>query len=119
MPGTLRFAAKAGTNNMNTSNQDPTDGVLGSLLRESRPAPGLPPRFQENVWQRIEHKGQPAPASNWLEAFAALVLKPRFALAAVCALVLVGVTLGSLDGRSHARHDAQERYLAAVVAPVH
>ena len=103
---------------MNTPNQDPTDGALGSLLRESRPAPGLPPRFQENVWKRIEHKEQAAPTRNWVETLATLILRPRFALAAVCALVLVGVALGSLDGTSHARHDAQERYLAVVAMPV-
>jgi len=104
---------------MDTPNQHSADGALGSLLRESRPAPALPPRFQQDVWKRIEHKQQTAPAPTWLEAFAALILKPRFAIAAVCALVFVGITLGSLDGRSHARRDAQERYLAAVVAPVH
>jgi len=102
---------------MNTPNQDPADGTLGSLLRESRPAPGLPPRFQENVWKRIEHKEQAAPVLSWVETLAALILRPRFALAAACALVLVGVTLGSLDGTSHARQDAQERYLAAVTIP--
>lgn len=103
---------------MNTPNQNPADGKLSSLIRETRPAPGLPPRFQENVWKRIEHKEQAAPALNWIEALAALVVKPRFALATVCALVVVGVTLGSLDGTAHARHDAQERYLAAVAMQV-
>ncbi len=103
---------------MNTPNLNPNDGRLSSLLRESRPVSGLPPRFQETVWKRIEHKEQPAPALNWVEALAALVMKPRFALATVCALVVVGVALGSLDGTARARHDAQERYLAAFAMPV-
>jgi len=103
---------------MNTPNQEPADGRLSSLLQESRPTPGLPPRFQENVWRRIEHKEQAAPTLNWVEALAALVMKPRFALATVCALVVVGVALGSLDGSTQARHIAQERYLSAVAMPV-
>ena len=103
---------------MNTPNLNPEDGRLNSLLRESRPAPGLPPRFQENVWRRIEQKHADTTAPSWVESLAALILKPRFALATVCALMLVGVTLGSLNGTAHARHDAQERYLAAVAMPV-
>jgi len=98
---------------MNTPNQEPADGKLSSLLRESRPSPGLPPRFQENVWQRIDRKEHPA-AVGWLEALAALIVKPRFAVASVCALLLAGALLGSLNGTAHARHDAQERYVSAV-----
>lgn len=99
---------------MKTSNQDPADGKLGSLLRESRPTPGLPPRFQENVWRRIEHDNHTAPALNWVEALAALVLKPRFAFATVAVLLLAGGLLGSLDGTAQARRAAQDRYLEAV-----
>lgn len=103
---------------MNTPNQDRADGKLSSLLHESRPTPGLPPRFQENVWRRIEHNNHAAPALNWVEALAALIMKPRFAFATVCTLVVVGVLLGLLNGNAHARQDAQERYLAAVAMPV-
>ena len=66
----------------------------------------------------VEQKHADATAPSWVESLAALILKPRFALATVCALMLVGVTLGSLNGTAHARHDAQERYLAAVAMPV-
>lgn len=99
---------------MKTTDQEPADGKLNSLLRESRPAPGLPPRFQENVWRRIEQKHAEATAPSWVESLAALVLKPRFALASVCGLVVAGALLGSLNGTAHARHDAQERYVSAV-----
>jgi len=51
---------------------------------------------------------------DWMEALAALVLRPRFAFAAVTALLILGALLGSLDGVAHVRHDAQERYLASV-----
>ena len=102
---------------MKTTNQNPADGELSLLLRQTRPAPGLPPRFQENVWQRIERADVVPVTPNWLNALAAWVVKPRFALAVATALVLAGVVFGSLEGASQARHEAQERYLAAVAMP--
>ena len=102
---------------MNKENLNPGDARLGSLLRASRPSPSLPPRFQEGVWRRIEEAEAPVKSSGgitWLDALAALVLRPRFAFATVAALVLAGVLLGGYDGAQVARQDAQARYLAAV-----
>jgi len=99
---------------MNTPNLNPESGPLSSLLREARPVPGLPPRFQEQVWRRIEHQTDGTAAPTWIDWLAALVLKPRFAVATVCTLMLAGGLLGSINGTAHARHDAQERYVAAV-----
>jgi len=90
------------------------DPKLGALLRESRVSPSLPPRFQENVWRRIEDAEAPARSESWLDALAALILRPRFAYAAVAVLLLAGVSAGTLEGRQAARHDAQMNYLAAV-----
>lgn len=90
------------------------DTQLQTLLRGHRPSPALPPRFQQNVWRRIEDAEAPAKSESWLDAFAALILRPRFALAAVTALVLAGVFLGAMEGRQHARYDAQMNYLASV-----
>lgn len=90
------------------------DPQLQTLLRRNRPAPALPPRFQQNVWRRIEDAEAAVKPASWLDALAALILRPRFALAAATALVLAGVFLGALDGVQHARHDAQAHYLAAV-----
>lgn len=92
----------------------PADAKVSALLRQSRAAPSLPPRFQHNVWRRIEDAEATAGPSSWLDALAALVLRPRFALAAVTALVLAGVFLGAVEGRHEARHAAQANYLAAV-----
>jgi len=39
--------------------------------------------FQENVWRRIEDAEAPVESGSWLDAFAALVLLPRFAYATV------------------------------------
>jgi len=102
---------------MNKENFNPVDDGLDTLLRVSRPSPSLPPRFQEAVWRRIEEAEAPvksADGATWLDALAALVLRPRFAYATVAALVLAGVLLGTYSGSQVARQDAQARYLAAV-----
>ncbi len=99
---------------MNKENLNPDDARLGALLRASRPSPSLPPRFPEGVWRRIEDAAAPAKPESWLDAVAALVLRPRLAFATVAALVLAGVLLGAYDGTQVARQDAQAQYLAAV-----
>jgi hypothetical protein len=104
---------------MNKENINPADAKLGALLRESRIAPALPPRFQESVWRRIEDAAASSKSIGsvaWLDALAALMLRPRLAFATVAALALVGVLLGTYQGTQVARQDAQARYLA-VVAP--
>jgi len=104
---------------MDKENLNPGDEQLGALLRASRPSPSLPPRFQEAVWRRIGEAEAPAQSAGdvtWLDALAALVLRPRFAYATLSALVLAGVLLGTYNGTQVARQEAQAHYLA-VVAP--
>ena len=93
-----------------------SDPKLSALLRESRLSPSLPPRFQENVWRRIEDAEAPAKSESWLDALASLVLRPRFAYATVATLVLAGVLLGTYHGAQNTKQTEQARYLA-VVAP--
>jgi hypothetical protein len=95
-------------------NMKSDDAKLGALLCESRVSPSLPPRFQENVWRRIEDAEAPARAESWMDALAALVLRPRFAYAAAAVLLLAGIFTGTFEGRQAVRHDAQINYLAAV-----
>lgn len=96
---------------------EPEDARLRALLRESPPTPPLPPRFQDAVWRRIE-RGETRPGKAegkiWLEKVAALMLRPRLALASVVAVLLAGLLLGVISGASLVRQDAQSRYLAAV-----
>lgn len=94
---------------MNTPGQN-----LTSLLRAARPAPKLPPRFQQNVWRRIEDAEVAAESESWLAALATLILRPRFAVATAGVLLLTGIFAGMADGRQLARHDAQQNYLASV-----
>ena len=96
------------------NNMNPEDAKLGALLRESRSAPALPPRFQENVWRRIEDAEAPAKAESWIEALAAMILRPRYAYAVAAVLLAVGVLAGTWEGRQAVRHDAQMNYLASV-----
>src|SRR5258706_41867 len=93
---------------------NPDDAKLGALLRASRMASSLPPRFQENVWRRIEDAEAPAKSESWLDALIALILRPKFAFATVAALMLTGIFLGTHEGAQIAKQDAQARYLAAV-----
>ena len=95
-------------------NLNSDDAKLGALLRESRVSPALPPRFQQNVWRRIEDGEAPAKSESWLDALAALILRPRFAIAAAAVLLLAGVSAGMREGRQMVRHDAQMNYLTAV-----
>ena len=102
---------------MNQENINPEDVKLNALLQTSRTAPALPPRFQEGVWRRIEEADAPVKTTGgiaWLDALAALVLRPRLALATAAVLMVAGALLGVRDGSQSARQDAQARYLAAV-----
>lgn len=93
---------------------NPEDAKLQQLLRGNGPAPSLPPRFQENVWRRIEDAEAPAKPTTWLDALAAFILRPRLAFAAIAVLMLAGILLGAREGVQAARHEAQARYVASV-----
>ena len=95
--------------NMNTN-----DPRFSELLRASRPSPQLPPRFQQNVWRRIEDAGAPAETGSWLDALAALILKPRLAFASLTVLILAGSLLGMHEGSRAVHNTAEARYLADV-----
>jgi hypothetical protein len=90
---------------------------LRELLRRARPTAELPPRFQENVWRRIEKAESAraiAPASGWVNVVAGWLVRPRLAFATATMLVLIGVGLGLNNGAQQARAEAQARYVAAV-----
>ena len=112
--GKLRVAGGNSRRPPRTKNMNSDDIKLQELLRGHRPMPALPPRFQQNVWRRIEDAEVPAKSPSWLDALATLILRPRFAMAAATVMLLAGVFTGTLKGWQLARHDAQMNYLASV-----
>lgn len=105
---------------MNTEPSTPDDPSLHRLLQTARPAPALPPRFQEGVWRRIERATVPAPAVplTWLERWLQTVLSPRIAFVALAVVLLGGGVAGAANGASQARELARLRYVATV-SPAH
>lgn len=91
---------------------NPEDQKLSALLKQSRPAPSLPPRFQEHVWHRIERT--PERRITWLDTLATLILRPRFAYATALVLLISGLAFGVYQGGETARQADLGRYLAAV-----
>jgi len=98
----------------NRGSAEASDTRFREVLRAARPSPSLPPRFQENVWRRIEDAEAPVKSGSWIDALIALVLRPRFAYATVATLMLAGVLLGTYQGAQNVKQTEQARYLAAV-----
>jgi hypothetical protein len=101
-----------------------SDESLRSLLRSARPAPPLPPRFQEGVWRRLESPeaaaSQTPSSSAWLERWVERLLLPRFAVPSLALLLVAGGLTGVVTSAGAAKQQAQERYLSAVApAPLH
>lgn len=100
-----------------TDKSESSDESLGALLRADRPAPSLPPRFQEAVWRRIESS-----PTNYgimslgerLDRAVAWLLRPGLALAGVAVLLLVGTAIGVMQGTNLADELAKQQYLTAV-----
>ena len=89
-------------------NQTPEGGdSLRQVLRQWTVDTPLPPRFQEQVWQRIARlETQPAPSlrasfSRWVEV---LLPRPKFAFTYVALLLVLGVAAGSLAAQARSRH---------------
>jgi hypothetical protein len=107
---------------MKTNNSNENDAPLRALLQEWKPEASLPPRFQEQVWQRIE-RGEimPAPSVplatglvNWI---ANMLPKPALATAYVMVLLVIGASVGWSQARQETARVTGElsaRYAQAV-----
>ena len=84
---------------MNPNTEPENDDSLRKALRQWVVDTPLPPRFQEQVWTRIERveakpeQGFWTNLAQWLEA---LVPRPRFALAYLSVFLVLGVTAGAV-----------------------
>lgn len=94
---------------MNSNSHNNPDPPLRAALREWTVTEPLPPRFQEEVWRRIE-RAEPRPTvavspwvllTEWLDA-----MLPRPALALASALILL--VIGGAGGWAQARHEAAQ-----------
>jgi hypothetical protein len=83
---------------MNLNRTPDEESRLNQLLREWQVGEPLPPRFQEQVWQRIDRaRSEPRLGvlgwlAQWVES---LVPRPRFAVAYVAVLLAFGLAGGA------------------------
>jgi hypothetical protein len=89
---------------MKTDNSSENHVPLRALLQEWKPEASLRPRFQEQVWWRIERaETAPVPSislatvvANWITN---LLPKPALATAYVTALLIIGASIGWSQAR--------------------
>jgi len=107
---------------MKTNMPNENDAPLRTLLREWEPQASLPPRFQEQVWRRIERAElPPAPSvslatvfANWI---ANMLPKPALATTYMVVLLAVGAGVGWSQARQETARvtgDLSARYAQAV-----
>ncbi len=103
-------------------NQEPDekDRRVESALREWVVDSPLPPRFQEQVWQRIartEARPEPrfqAALGRWLEM---ALPRPRIAFSYIAVLLVLGVAAGSVAAQvksSHLNAALSARYVQSI-----
>src|SRR5579872_4803028 len=84
---------------MNPNTGPENDDSLRKVMRQWVVDTPLPPRFQEQVWRRIE-SAEAKPQQGFLMRLAqqleALLPRPRFALAYLSVFLVLGVTAGAV-----------------------
>jgi hypothetical protein len=107
---------------MKTDNSNENDLPLRVLLKEWKQEASPPPRFQEQVWRRIERaETAPAPAvslgavfANWI---ATVLPRPALATAYMMVLLVIGASMGWSQARQETARVTSElsaRYAQAV-----
>jgi hypothetical protein len=79
-----------------------SDQALSQVLRQWKVQAQLPPRFQEQVWRRIEHGESPERAPVWKELWQRLtgaLARPSLAVSYVTVLLLAGLLTGYWQAR--------------------
>ena len=104
------------------TNKPNDDAPLDTLLHEWKVKPSLPPRFNEQVWRRIE-RAEIAPArsvslatvfANWIGT---MLPRPALATAYVAVLLVIGASAGWNQARQETARvtsDLSARYAQAV-----
>ena len=93
--------------------------TLEQTLQEWRVTTPLPPRFQEQVWKRIERAD--VPSVSVLDAlrawFAVTFTRPAFAVAYVSVLLVFGLAFGFVQANAKAAHldrQLEARYVQSI-----
>ena len=104
------------------TNKPNDDAPLDALLQEWKVKPSLPPRFNEQVWRRIERaETAPAPSVSFATVFAnwiaTMLPRPALATAYMAALLVIGAGVGWSQARQETARVSTElgaRYAQAV-----
>ena len=94
---------------MNTRGSAPEDEDLRTTLRDWKVDSALPPRFQEQVWRRIEQNA-PIQQDGWqlIRAWAArMFVRPSFALSYATILLFAGLLAGFWQGHAEEQRENQ------------
>jgi len=109
--------------NMKTGKQTENDESLRLALREWRVTTPPPPRFQEQVWRRIERAERAvaecdvSPWGTFVTWLAGAMARPVLAMAYVTTLLMVSLTVGYWQTREKTTlwdKGLAQRYLQAV-----
>jgi len=107
---------------MNTNPPNENDLALRGTLQEWKLTTPLPPRFQEQVWKRIEHDEATtvSPGLVWASVadwIATMLPRPALAIACMTVLLAVGATVGWTQARQEtvrAGDELSARYVRVV-----
>ncbi|MEO7297440.1 MAG: hypothetical protein ABI042_02545 [Verrucomicrobiota bacterium] len=102
------------------NNQQNDDEALRASLREWKENSSLPPRFQEQVWQKIERaEAEKNTRWNFLKSIETLLPRPALAVSYVVVLLAVGMGAGMWQSeRKSAKMDSTlERLYVQSVDP--
>ena len=105
---------------MNSEKQPDRDAHLRAVLREWKVDAPLPPRFQEQVWQRIAAAEAPSRSAFWPSVIGLLegvLPRPKVAFSYVAALAVLGVAAGSVTAQLESAHliaNLSARYVQSV-----
>jgi hypothetical protein len=96
------------------------DEKLSRLLREWRTDVSVPPRFQENVWQRVERAQSSAKftvrtaVAHWIGY---VLPRPALAVSYIAIVLAIGLTVGWAQARqttSRVKSELGDRYVQSL-----
>ena len=102
---------------MGTEHSNQTDPLLRKTLRAWEVKEGLPPRFNEQVWQRIAREETRQPEGWWSllsSRLGQVMARPVLATSYLAVLLAAGLLTGYWQGRvanAHASEQLSARYV--------